>query len=134
MPPRKPRAFNSTLAQGGPLRKVNVERQKRRADAGLVYGPVHDFVKSLTCDVAGRQRSDGSIHVCGFYEDRPNVESHHIKHVGSGGEDRNNTVPLCPKAHDEAHSMPLGEWCRLYHRDARSVACDYTARFDQEND
>lgn len=132
--PTKRKAHNSTLsAPAKPMPRVNKARQQRREEAGLTYGPVHDYVKSLTCDVRGRQRSDGTIHVCGFYEDRPNVESHHIKHVGSGGEDRNNTLPLCPKAHDEAHALPVGDWCRLYHRDFRSVACDYSQQFDQEN-
>ena len=114
------------------MARVNESRRARREEEGRVYGPVHEYVKSLSCDVAGRQRRDGTIHVCAFYEDRPNVESHHVKHVGSGGEDFNNTLPLCPKAHDEAHALPVTEWCSLYHRDFRSVCCEYSTRFYQE--
>lgn len=116
------------------MRRVNPERAARREEADLVYGTHHAFVKEGACDVRGRQRSNGSIHECGFFADRPNIEGHHIKSVGSGGEDRNNEVPLCPAAHDEAHSMSVSEWCRLYHRDFRSVACEYTAQFDQLED
>lgn len=123
----RPRAFNSTLRVGGPLRKVNEERRARREQEGRVYGPLHDWIKTQPCDLAGRQG-----HTCRFYEDRPRIESHHIKTVATGGEDRNNTVPLCPAGHDEAHALPLGDWCRKHHRDFRSVACDYTARFDAE--
>lgn len=129
MSDRRPRAHNSTLrVPAKPMRKVNEDRQRRREEADLVYGTHHEWIKTLPCDLDGRQG-----HTCRYYDDRPRVEGHHIKHVGSGGEDRNNEVPLCPGGHDEAHALPLTAWCRKYHRDFRSVACDYTNQFDAEH-
>ena len=116
------------------MNKVNKARLERRERDDRVYGSHHSFIKEGACDVRLRQRANGSIHECGFFADRPNIEGHHIKSVGSGGEDRNNEVPLCPAAHDEAHSLSVSDWCRLYHRDFKSVAAIYTEQFDELED
>lgn len=127
--PAKRKAYNSTLsAPTKPMNKVNVGRQKRREEADLVYGSIHEFVKQQPCVLVGRQG-----HVCGFFEDRPRIESHHIKSVGSGGEDRNNTLSCCPKLHDEFHAAPLSDMCRRWHLDFKSIAADLSNLYDQEN-
>lgn len=108
------------------MNKVNVERQKRREEADLVYGTHHDWIKTLTCDRAGAQN-----HRCRFYDDRAITEGHHLRSVGSGGQDRNNEIPCCPGLHDEFEGTPLSDMCRKYHRDFKSVASDYTNEFDR---
>ena len=108
------------------MRKVNKERMERRYEADLVLGSHHRWIMTLPCDLAGHQH-----HECGYYEDRAPTEGHHLKSRGSGGEDRNNEIPCCPKLHDEFERTPLNEMCRRYHRDFKSVAADYTATFDQ---
>lgn len=126
-PPRR-KSFNSTLnAPTRPIAKVNKARQERREREGLVYGPIHDFVKSQPCVLVGNQH-----HRCGFFADRPRIESHHIKAVGAGGQDENNTVSVCPVLHDELESKPLSEVCRKYHIDFKSTAAELTLRFYQQ--
>lgn len=102
------------------LPPVNRGRQKRRRAAGLVYGPHHEWMKGRPCVLTGLHRCMGP------------VTGHHLKSVGSGGEDRNNQVPVCEAAHREFHDRPLSEMCDRYGWDFRSIACEYTARFDRE--
>ena len=109
------------------MAKVNKERRARREAADLVYGSVHEFVKQQPCVLAGVQG-----HTCGFFEDRPRIESHHIRSVGSGGQDRNNTISCCPRLHDEFERTPLSEMCRRWHRDFKSIAAELTAAYDRE--
>lgn len=126
---RRPRAFNSTMRVArAPMRKVNEERRARREEADLTLGSHHRWIVTLPCDLYGHQH-----HVCGFFEDRAPTEGHHLKARGSGGQDRNNEIPCCPKLHDEFERTPLSDMCRKYHRDFKSVASDYTNRFDAEN-
>jgi hypothetical protein len=110
------------------MRRVNPERRARRESEGLVYGEIHEFTKRLPCTLEGH-----GDHTCDFYPpERRGVESHHVKSVGAGGQDRNGTVPLCPAAHDEVHRLGLTTWCDRYRMDLRSIACEVTARFDAE--
>lgn len=124
----RPYAHNSTLrVPRAPMKKRNEERQQRRQEADLVYGTHHQAIKTFTCDLIDHQH-----HKCGYFEDRPKVEGHHLRSVGSGGEDRNNEIPACPVLHDEFERTPLSEMCRKYHRDFKSVACDYTRCIENE--
>ena len=126
--PRRPRAFNSTLARPErPMNKVNESRRARREEADLVYGTHHEWIGTLPCVLAGLQG-----HVCEWYDGIPTV-GHHLKSVGSGGEDRRNQIPVCGKAHAEFHAEPLSTVCRRWHRDFRSIACELTEQFDREN-
>lgn len=129
MKPKKPPYMpGSTLRRPSKeMRRVNPERRARRESEGLVYGEIHEFTKRLPCILA-----DHTEHCCEFYPDRREVESHHVKSVGAGGQDRNGTVPLCPGGHDEAHRRGLVGMCEKYGRDLRSLACEVTAEFDAE--
>lgn len=106
---------------------MNPERRARRESEGLVYGELHQWTKRQPCIL-----EDHPLHVCEFYPDRKGIESHHVKSIGSGGQDENNTVSFCPGAHDEAHRLGLVRMCEKYHRDFRSLACEVTARFCAE--
>ena len=99
----------------------------RRVEEDRVYGSHHQAIKAFPCDL-----QDNQHHKCGFFEDRPRIEGHHLKSVGSGGEDENNEIPCCPVLHDEFERNPLIDMCRTYHRDFKSVACDYTRRIYNE--
>lgn len=93
----------TALTRRTPLRRVNPERQKRREEAGQVYGPYHRYVKTLPCILAGR-----SGHTCWGP-----VTGHHVKTVGAGGLDERNEVPCCVMAHREIHAGARGferEW------------------------
>jgi len=122
--PAKARAWADASRKELPA--VNKERRKRRADAGLVYGPYHRWIKQQPCALAGHPR-----HRCGYYEDRPGVEGHHLKHVGNGGQDRDNELPLCPVGHDHAHALgSISALCEHYGRDFRTIAALYTEDYD----
>lgn len=121
-------AHNSTLpAPTKPMARFNAEKRARRMSEDRVYGSLHFFTKRLPCVLA-----DVPDHVCDFYPNLSGCESHHVRSVGSGGEDENNTVPLCGAAHDEVHRLGLTTWCEKYGRDLRSIACEVTAKFIAE--
>ena len=123
MKPRK-RAYNSTLpAPTKPMPKVNEARRARREAEGRVYSEHHEWIATQPCVLAGLQG-----HKCMGI-----VVGHHLKTVGSGGEDRNNQVPVCESAHSLFHDKPLSEVCRQFHKDFKSIACIYTEQFDREN-
>jgi hypothetical protein len=110
------------------LPDVNLERQKRRQEEGLVKGPHHHWIANEPCVLAGAPG-----HVCGFTEDQPAICGHHLKTIGSGGEDRNNEVPVCALAHIEFHAAgSISRMCDRHGRDFRSIACIYTERFDRQ--
>lgn len=112
-------------ASRGELPKRNPERMKRREAADEVYGSHHKWIRRQPCHLRGPE--------CGYYEDRPNVEGHHLKHTGNGGKDRDNEVPLCPAHHDEHHRLgSISRACEHYRRDWRSIAVEYTAQHDRE--
>jgi hypothetical protein len=125
----KPRyAHNSTLrAPSKEMARFNPEKRARRESEGLVYGPLHVWTKTQPCILAGHE-----LHVCEFYGDRKGIESHHVKSVGSGGQDENNVLPTCPALHDEFHRMGLVSMCERYRMDFRSIACEVTARYERE--
>lgn len=125
---KPPYAHNSTMrGPSKPMNKVNAKRRAQRESEGLVYGEIHLFTKRLPCVL-----SDVDGHVCDFYPNPSGCDSHHVRSVGSGGQDENNTVPMCGAAHDEVHRLGLTTWCEKYGRDLRSIACEVTARFYAE--
>lgn len=122
---KPPYAPGSTLRKPDkPMARFNPERRARRESEGLVYGEIHEYTKRLPCVLADRED-----HICDFYPNPHGCESHHVKSVGSGGQDENNTAPMCGAAHDEVHRLGLTRWCEKYGRDLRSIACEVTARF-----
>lgn len=125
---KPPYAPNSTLRGASkPMRRFNPEKRARRESEGLVYGDLHKWIKGQECAGAGHP-----LHICEYYPpERRWVESHHLKSVGSGGEDRNNCVPCCPAFHDEFHRRGLTGMCEHYGRDWRSIACEYTEDYDE---
>lgn len=88
------------MKRGGPLRRtkpvnaVNRKRKAKRAADDRVYGSYHRWVKQHPCAVKG----EGSP----CFGD---VDGHHIRSVGAGGVDANNTVPLCRGHHTEWHTI-----------------------------
>jgi len=126
---KPPYAFNSTMrAPSKPMNRVNPERRARRESEGLVYGELHEWTKRQPCILAGH-----GLHQCEYYApERRGVESHHVKSVGSGGQDRNTTLPTCPALHDEFHRLGLTAICEKYRMDFASLACEVTERYDAE--
>lgn len=88
------------------LRQVNPERQKKRQEAGLVYGPYHRWIGTLACLVKN-------------WACYSTMRGHHVKSIGAGGQDHGNEVPLCDfhhlfelpsmgrKAFEEKHGVDL---------------------------
>jgi len=109
------------------MRRFNPERRARREAEGRVYGELHQWTKRQPCILAGH-----ADHTCQFYADRKGVESHHVKSIGSGGEDENNTLSCCPGLHDSFHRLGLTRMCEVHGMDFRSLACEYTAQFYRE--
>lgn len=122
-------AWNSTLpAPSSPLPKVNKERRARREAEGLVYSEHHHWIMRQPCELR-----DHPLHQCGTFPERHPIEGHHLKHVGNGGEDRANEIPCCPVGHDFLHSLgSVSAACDFYGRDFRSLAVEYTLRFERE--
>src|SRR5438309_1546364 len=87
----------SALKRGKPLqRKARLKargksRFPKRRDPKFLA-----FIRQLPCLIACRPP-----HVCHRYEGRQAVEPAHLTTRGAGGWDVGNTVPLCPRAHDE---------------------------------
>jgi hypothetical protein len=98
---------SSSLNRGGKIAPVNQARKARRKEAGDVYGPYHRTVASFSC--IGR----GSVKhiVCESFPGRAPIESHHVRSVGAGGKDEENTVPVCPALHDMIEGKVWG-WTR----------------------
>lgn len=121
-------AHNSTLhASDKPMPRFNAKRRAQREAEGRVYGPLHEWTRRQPCILFDRPG-----HVCHFPLGRRFIESHHVKSVGSGGEDENNTLPVDPILHDEFHALGLTRMCEKYGLDFRSLACEVTARFGRE--
>lgn len=126
-PPYMP---GSTLRRPAkPMARFNPDKRARRESEGRVYGGLHAWTKRQACVL-----SDHPEHACGFYGDRRVVESHHVRSVGSGGEDENNTLPACPVLHDEFHTLGLTRMCERYGKDFRSLACEVTDQYVRERD
>lgn len=96
---------SGTIARRSSVPKVNRERKARRKAEGLVYGPYHRATTRLPCIgvTFGWEPLTVLAHRCSFFSDRPGIESHHVVHVGTGGKDEENTVPVCPGLHDLIH-------------------------------
>lgn len=62
---------------------------------------------------------------------RWSVEPAHLKTRGTGGDDRNNVVPLCPKHHDEQEGK-TATFQSKYGVDLMALAVAYTRRFEVE--
>lgn len=87
------------------LNPVNRERRKRRrvdGDTGVkhTYGSYHRWIQTRPCWI--RHHPD---HDCGG-----GGSGHHVRHVGNGGKDPANEVPLCEPAHQELHRIGKGTW------------------------
>lgn len=132
-PPRrkKPLARNrKPLARSRLVRKV-VRRTKnrgrsrfpKRREAGLVA-----WIREQVCAVASRAgRGECGSH---FLNRRP-TEPAHIKTQGSGGYDRDNVVPLCPKHHDEQEGCTR-EFEAKYNVNLRALAVGYSQQYDKQ--
>jgi hypothetical protein len=67
---------------------------------------------------------------CDVYLNRQPTEPAHIKTQGSGGYDRDNVVPMCPKHHDEQEGDTRG-FEKKYGLDLRKIAEGYTREYDK---
>ena len=76
-----------------PIKKVNRERQKKRASQGI-KGEYHQWIKTKPCILLFRGN-----HVCFGV-----VDGHHILHTQRGGVDYENEVSVCRGGHTELHS------------------------------
>lgn len=76
-----------------------------------VYGSYFRYVKGFPCAVEGdRDECLGEI------------TGHHLKSVGSGGQDAGNLAPLCAKHHTAIHTLGLYDFDRLYFNDLKLYA------------
>lgn len=124
----RPYMHNSTfrVARQG-LNKVNWDKRNRRSDEDLVKGSHHRAIMTFPCALA----DDPQKMPCASYTGRAPIEGHHLKTVGSGGQDRDNEIPVCNAHHDECHRAgDISSQCERFKRDLRSLACEYTKRVD----
>ena len=105
------------MKRGGPIKRtkpvnpVNRKRKKKRAAEDRVYGSFFRYVCTLNCAVEG----EGDL--C-FGP----ITGHHLKTVGSGGEDAANTTPLCYRHHRMIHDIGEAEFNRRFFNDLRLYA------------
>lgn len=78
--------------------------RKRRQAKGEIYGPYHEWVKTLPCLC-----KDNISTKCGGP-----VDAHHVKSVGAGGKDYANQVPLCRLHHQLLHTVGRGWFEDVY--------------------
>ena len=95
----------------------NRKRQKRREEAGEVYGPYFRWMSGKPCEAANGN--------CITWA--PTV-GHHVRSVGAGGVDAENLAPLCILHHREAHDGNLG------HIDLKRAAAVWWSRYCEENE
>lgn len=90
--------------------------------------PYRDWIKGHDCAVRthGVRQSD-----CGTRPNRYKIEAAHVETKNSGGYDRGNLLPLCPKHHDEQEGH-IGEFQDKYGMDLPELAHEFTEMFDQE--
>lgn len=110
---RSPLRKSGCLRRYTGIRARNGERKAKRAAEGKVYGSYHRWIGTFPCAV-GRDCFGA-------------VKGHHLKTVGSGGEDVANEVPLCIKHHSAAHGLTLADFERIYGVDLETVARDLWA-------
>jgi hypothetical protein len=75
------------------IRSTGKSRFPRRRDPEYLA-----WIRTLPCIVPTHT---GFAAACGPVADRHKVEAAHVKTRGSGGDDRKNTLPCCPRHHDE---------------------------------
>lgn len=105
------------------LRAVNPARKAKRREAGEVYGPGYLWMTRQPCIL--RSRPD---HRCAWSQDRQ-PEAHHVKSVGAGGRDAEDTVPVCHVAHDALHSMGPETFERRHNVSLTTLARDWWIRY-----
>lgn len=109
------------------VKRFNRRRLAKRKAENLVYGTHHKAMARFACVLIG---SNG--HVCGPAPKQRKVCGHHLKTVATGGEDRNNEVPVCGLAHLEFHAAgSVSVMCNRHGKDFRSMAVEYTLAIDR---
>lgn len=119
-----------------PRKPIQRSRVRQKAGKPKRFAKRRDYpylawIRERVCAIPAYATSTTLIGIgCGFYEGR-SIEPAHIKTKASGGDDRNNVVPLCPAHHDEQEGhTKLFE--RAYGVDLRKLAQQYTERYDRE--
>lgn len=98
-----------------PIRARKKDPSKRRF--AKHRDPTYElYIESLPCLVCGRWPVDPA----------------HIKHRSTGGDDRNNLVPLCRTHHKEQEGR-TPEFEARYHIELRYVAILLTAQYEAEH-
>lgn len=132
----RPHAWNSTLRvprkrmdrgerieRRAEMPKSNAKRAEKRKAEGLVYGPYHQWIKTLPCTLASDPR-----HEC-----KGKVEGHHLHRVGNGGVDAENEIPLCEGGHTlsmlSVHVMGPDSFDRYWGIDSKAIAAALWARY-----
>jgi len=111
------------IKRSTPMPRENRKRKQKRAVEGLVYGPYHRWIETLPCHIAGK-------HTCGG-----RIVGHHVKHVGNGGQDYGNEVPLCSDAHTDSgiavHTQGPDSFDTMFNVDLKSEALRYATMWDE---
>lgn len=97
------------------INPVSEGRSKRRIDdegRKVVYGPIFEAVSKLPCMICSN----------------PEGPAHHVTTVGAGGKDKENLVPLCPKHHNEVHTIGTQSFEDKYNVDLEKEAKQYYER------
>lgn len=102
-----------------PLKKYNPRRRAKRKREDRIYGSYFRWAKTRPC----RFLSRGNHRCWG------GPTAHHIKSVGSGGEDHGNCLPVCEGMHTEIHCSTKDEIWMRYSMDmvkeARALAKEW---------
>ena len=90
--------------------------------------PYRDWIKGQNCAVAtyAVRKSD-----CGTRPNRYRIEAAHVETKGSGGYDRGNLLPLCPKHHDEQEGH-IDEFQEQYGMNLPELAKEFDQQYDAE--
>lgn len=97
----KPLKRETPLRQKRPTKQTGGPKRKHVRSRPGVYGPLHRWTRTLPCLLMGAE-CEGEI------------TSHHVKTVGSGGVDEDNTTPLCLKHHRQVHRIGCETFQRRY--------------------
>jgi hypothetical protein len=108
----------SKLGRSKPIPKKNAKRKARRMADDKVYGSYFRYVKDFPCAVQGE-----GVECFG------EVTGHHLKSVGSGGQDAGNLVPLCAGHHTEIHTIGMHDFDAKYFNDLKLMAKHLWARY-----
>lgn len=89
----------SKIKPSNPKRKARM----RSDEDGFVhtYGYYHVWITTMPCLVENRMLEDG-------------VDAHHLKHVGNGGRDYRNQIPLINRYHIEVETIGEAKFCKKY--------------------